>query len=544
MRRAALVVLTLALGCGRPTYTATGDVTAVDPSGLQVTISHEDIPGLMGAMTMPFRVRAADVLAGIAPGTRVRFELVQEGQDLIVTRLVAIGTAAGGRPGLHDHTPHHGGVVAMVGMRHLEAVAARNGRLRVYVTDVWRRPLPLAGAAGTVTLDLPDGRREVALVARDDALEGSGPPLAGDAVVARVRVVQANEPLESNFVVPLDSSLTGAVGIPTEACVAPTRRPDDGERLPRCTLAFPQTVTFIAATPDGGVAFVGVLGGWVSAWRMPGAEFLEGLAPPPPKEVPVMEMPHPVVANGIAVSPDGTEVAVAVENRVVVYATASGRLLRELPDYPGVVRSVAWSPTAARLLVTVFYDPAAHLIAAADGRELGRLAVEREGAAVGFSLDGRQAAVGSDAGPVAVFHADGGAASRILADSERPVEAIAFATDRLLSAGGDGVIRVWDAASGTALARHELGTTLYRAALAPGGRLAAVGGLDRKIRLVDLASGALVEELSWHRAPIWGLAWAGRVLVSGDGEGRVAVWALDDRLSHDASVAKTTLMPR
>ena len=26
-------------------------------------------------------------------------------------------------PGIHDHTPHHGGVVTMVGMQHLEAVA-------------------------------------------------------------------------------------------------------------------------------------------------------------------------------------------------------------------------------------------------------------------------------------------------------------------------------------------------------------------------------------------------------------------------------------
>ena len=94
---APVVVLTLALGCGRSTYTGTGDVTAVDPAALRVTISHDDIPGLMGAMTMAFPVRSADVLAGIAPGTRVRFELVRAGHDLIVTRLVALGTAAAGR---------------------------------------------------------------------------------------------------------------------------------------------------------------------------------------------------------------------------------------------------------------------------------------------------------------------------------------------------------------------------------------------------------------------------------------------------------------
>ena len=87
MRR--LAVLAFVLGCGQPTYVATGDVIAVDPAALEVTIRHEDIPGLMGAMTMPFHLRSADVLAGIGPGTRVRFELVRVGQDLTVTSLYA-----------------------------------------------------------------------------------------------------------------------------------------------------------------------------------------------------------------------------------------------------------------------------------------------------------------------------------------------------------------------------------------------------------------------------------------------------------------------
>src|SRR2546428_10534698 len=98
----------LALGCGRPTYTASGDVTAVDPAALQVTISHEDIPGLMRAMTMPFRVRSAEVLSGIAPGTRVRFELVQAGQAPIGTPLGPTGTPAAGPPGLPHPTPPPG----------------------------------------------------------------------------------------------------------------------------------------------------------------------------------------------------------------------------------------------------------------------------------------------------------------------------------------------------------------------------------------------------------------------------------------------------
>src|SRR5436189_288265 len=57
-------------------------------------------------------------------------------------------------PGVHDHTPHHGGVVGMAGDLHLEALAAPDGRVRVYLTDFWRRPLPAASATGTGALAL------------------------------------------------------------------------------------------------------------------------------------------------------------------------------------------------------------------------------------------------------------------------------------------------------------------------------------------------------------------------------------------------------
>ena len=38
------------------TYTATGTVRSITPSGSHVVIDHEQIPGFMDAMTMPFRV--------------------------------------------------------------------------------------------------------------------------------------------------------------------------------------------------------------------------------------------------------------------------------------------------------------------------------------------------------------------------------------------------------------------------------------------------------------------------------------------------------
>src|SRR5262249_22090659 len=52
-----------------------GVVQEVTPQERTVTIRHEDIPGYMQAMTMPFKVRDTNDLAGIGAGDPVAFRL-------------------------------------------------------------------------------------------------------------------------------------------------------------------------------------------------------------------------------------------------------------------------------------------------------------------------------------------------------------------------------------------------------------------------------------------------------------------------------------
>ena len=60
----------------------------------------------------------------------------------------------------HDHRPYHGGIVGMVGDRHLElAVVGSNGpsgkqaELQLFVTDAYRQPIPLAGIIARARVD-------------------------------------------------------------------------------------------------------------------------------------------------------------------------------------------------------------------------------------------------------------------------------------------------------------------------------------------------------------------------------------------------------
>ncbi|HLY38298.1 MAG TPA: hypothetical protein VKU61_09700 [Candidatus Binatia bacterium] len=431
------------------------------------------------------------------------------------------------RPGIHDHTPHHGGVVTMVGMQHLEAVAT-DGRFRVYLSDVWRRPLPLDGVSGSVTLDSAGRGSVLSLAPHGDALEAALPPDAPPELRAHVQIARADQVLEANYVLPLGGGALGAAGVPPEGCVAPARASDPGVRRPRCTIAFGKPVTFVAATPGGDTALVAIAGAGISAWTMPGTRFARGFEPAPAIAAPADAAPHADVVNALALSPTGEETAVAIENRLLVHTTASGRLARELPSFRGAIRSVAWARD--RLLVSLFYDRAAHLLAASDGRELRRLEVEREGAGVALSPDAKLAAVGSELGAIAVSGIASDAPPRLLVDSARAAVALAFTGDRLVSASADGVVRMWDPRTGALAARGDAAVGLTRLAVAPGGRVVASAGLDHTIRLHDVATGALREALPWHRAAVWGLAWCGATLVSGDGDGEVAVWDLGDRL--------------
>lgn len=57
-------------------YAVTGVVRELRPDGSNVVIRHEEIPGFMMAMTMPFTARDPRQVAGLQPGDKVTFRLL------------------------------------------------------------------------------------------------------------------------------------------------------------------------------------------------------------------------------------------------------------------------------------------------------------------------------------------------------------------------------------------------------------------------------------------------------------------------------------
>jgi WD40 repeat protein len=130
---------------------------------------------------------------------------------------------------------------------------------------------------------------------------------------------------------------------------------------------------------------------------------------------------------------------------------------------------------------------------------------------------------------------------RLVIDSGGPEAAVTFVAftkdgNRLVSAGEDKVIRVWDIASGKARAiRGQIGDgpigMIYAAALSPDGRYIAVGGYlgagqdIGMIRIHELETGKVVRLLRGHTNIITSLAFSsdGRYLASGSNDRRVGL---------------------
>ncbi len=99
----ALTALALqTLGCtarDEQTYEARGVVESVNRDLRQVMIAHEEIPGLMDAMTMNLDVERVELLDGVHPGARVQFTLTRGSGFLRITRLEVL---EGGDPTLDE----------------------------------------------------------------------------------------------------------------------------------------------------------------------------------------------------------------------------------------------------------------------------------------------------------------------------------------------------------------------------------------------------------------------------------------------------------
>ncbi len=282
------------------------------------------------------------------------------------------------------------------------------------------------------------------------------------------------------------------------------------------------------------------------------------------------------VISAVAISPDGTQLAVGGDDHLVRITSASdGQLLRTLDEHFDWVRAVVYRPDGAEL-ATAGDDRLIHLWSAADGTLLRTL--RHSGDAIrtlAFSPDGTMlAAAGFDA-RITIYDPTTGRVRKTLEPTTDDVFGLAFSPDstRLAAACSQGRVRLWhlpEAASaqelsgdshrlrclafspdGSQLAAGGDGPLIYlwgtsgaepvqSLAVRPGkvlclsflgGDTLAAGLTNNQIKLYALATGEVDLRMTGHTGSIAALVWdpTRDALVSGSFDTSVRVWNFGQR---------------
>lgn len=309
-------------------------------------------------------------------------------------------------------------------------------------------------------------------------------------------------------------------------CVRPERRGPDGA-APRCVVSFHRGTTAMTASPDGATLLIALLDVEPTTWNLPAVAFGHHFAPIPAEE----DEPAGGEREGpqaLVVAPDGKTTLFAVEDRLIRYDVASGKLLGDFegPEKKGMVQDVVWSPDGARLLIANAADGKARLLDARTGKLVRTLPVEGRVVRLAFDRTSQRAAVGTEVGTVAIVDlAAQGAKAKVLKPSTQEITGLGFRDDTLVVAARDGHVRIFDATSGALANDVALGAPTARFALAADGRLAAASDDQNVVRVVSLPDAVVRHTFAWHQASITALAWgAGPTLLVADNDGELAAW--------------------
>ncbi|HEX9105297.1 MAG TPA: WD40 repeat domain-containing protein, partial [Polyangia bacterium] len=248
-------------------------------------------------------------------------------------------------------------------------------------------------------------------------------------------------------------------------------------------------------------------------------------------------------------SPDGAHVAtIGFDATVRIWDGHTGAAERVLRGHRSSVRCMAWRPDGAQLLTTDLSGDV-HVWDLASGASVFRQIVDSPVTSCSFA--GSKLAFAAFNGDV--FVGDGDRAEKIGHHDDR-VRSVRFDRDgkRLVSAGADTTVRVWDVASRRMLTLlRGASEELLQASFSPDGARVVAASHDGTARVWDLASGQLQLTLTGHHGGLWSAAFDGtgtRILTSAD-DGSARLWDATNGLplavleGHDKPVLRPRFSP-
>jgi WD40 repeat protein len=233
-------------------------------------------------------------------------------------------------------------------------------------------------------------------------------------------------------------------------------------------------------------------------------------------------------ASAVSVSANGSRIAVGSRRNVTVYDARSKSVLSKL-EQPAAVRAVALSPDGTTLAVAG--ADGVGRVWTVDGTLLHELKGHRAALTdVAYSRDGSMLVTGSRDATARVWNARAGALEHILRGHRDDVTSVDFSPDGryVLTASRDGDARLWDSATGALvqLLRWHFGA-VSDASFSPGGRwIVTAGPATAQLWQPGVEEPLLPFGLAGHVRPLTSAVFApnGRTVLTGSLDGTVRTY--------------------
>ena len=289
-------------------------------------------------------------------------------------------------------------------------------------------------------------------------------------------------------------------------------------------------VNSTAISPDGTLAVAGTEGGVVTLWNLQTGGLLGELAGHDPE----------LQIQGTAFSPDGKLAASASEDHtVIIWDVAAQSMLHQLKGHENIVFDVAFSPDG-QTLASAGFDGRVILWDVASGAQIAALEGHKDYVFdVAFNKDGTKLLSSSRDQSVILWDVASGQPIEIYQGEAGRIFSVDFLDEeRAISTASTGNLRVWALHDQKIKQRFQL-TADFMSSFAQSvdGRTAAVG-LVEEIQLVDLQTGAILQQLPFPAqgvnalliGEVTSLAFdeKGERLLSGSDEGAIILWDLND----------------